>query len=220
MSIRASGNAPSEPAGKPLGIEAWNHTWRALGVEPPAAEIHDRLLAAHREPHRAYHTLEHLTECFDHLRALRHHSERPAEIELALWFHDAIYATRRSDNEERSADRAEDVARDAGLPADVVDRVRAMILATRHEAEPANADQQVMLDADLGILGASPERFNAYEAQVRQEYRWVPSILYRRRRRAILQSFLDRPSIYATDTFRDDREARARENLARAIEQL
>jgi predicted metal-dependent HD superfamily phosphohydrolase len=48
-------------------------------------------LLARREPQRRYHTLQHLRECLGHLEAVLDQVPDPAAIELALWFHDAVY---------------------------------------------------------------------------------------------------------------------------------
>ena len=61
----------------------------------------DALLARYSEPHRRYHTLQHLAECFAAFDEIADLAQHPADVELALWFHDAIYDTRRSDNEQR-----------------------------------------------------------------------------------------------------------------------
>ena len=89
--------------------------------------------------------------------------------------------------------------------------------ATRHAALPALPDERLVADIDLAILGAAPRRFAQYERQVRAEYAAVPEETFRHRRRAILQAFLDRPHLYGTAHFRQALEARARDNLARAI---
>lgn len=78
----------------------------------------------------------------------------------------------------------------------------------------------MLVDADLAILGAEPARFEEYEADIRQEYRWVPSFLYRRKRRALLREFLERPAIFCTAGFRQKYEAAARRNLERSLEAL
>ena len=59
-----------------------------------------------------------------------------------------------------------------------------------------------------------------YETDIRREYRWVPGPLYRRARRALLQGFLERPRLYATDALHSQREARARANLTAALARL
>ncbi|HYO76482.1 MAG TPA: N-methyl-D-aspartate receptor NMDAR2C subunit, partial [Thermoanaerobaculia bacterium] len=156
----------------------------------------------------------HIDECLMHLDAARAHAARPAEIELALWFHDAIYDTHGSGNEQRSAEWAARELLSVDAPADVVERVRALILATRHDAVPSAADEQLLVDIDLSILGAPRERFAEYESQVRREYAWVPDVIFDLERGKILRAFLARPSIYATPFFRDSLESRARANLA------
>ena len=197
----------------------WAECWRELGAAPPN-DVLAALLAKYAEPHRAYHTQRHLEECFAALDALRPLAVQRAEVELALWFHDAVYDTRRNDNEALSAQWAERTARDAGLGAGAAARVRELVLVTRHDGVPADDDARLLVDIDLGILGAEPARFEEYEAQVRFEYAWVPEQSFRAERARILRSFLARPAIFSTERVRAEREARARDNLARSIARL
>jgi predicted metal-dependent HD superfamily phosphohydrolase len=164
--------------------------------------------------------MQHLNECFALLDRLRDVSERPDEIALALWFHDAIYKTSRKDNEERSAEWARNSALAGGLSGETADRILGLVMATKHNAVPFGIDAEILVDVDLGILGADPERFDEYERQVREEYGWVPAPLYRRERRKVLQEFAGRPTIYFTEQFRMSHEARARENIARSLARL
>lgn len=193
--------------------------WAAFGVKADEAPLRD-LVARYSEPHRKYHTMQHVRECFGKLEELRALAREPHEIELALWFHDAIYDTRRHDNEEKSAQWARSVALEAGVAAAVGERVYELIMVTRHNAVPADMDQQVLVDVDLSILGASPDRFDEYERQVREEYSWVPGLLFRRERRKILEEFLKRRSLFQTAPFVAAYEARARDNLQRSIAKL
>jgi predicted metal-dependent HD superfamily phosphohydrolase len=101
-----------------------------------------------------------------------------------------------------------------------VNRVRDHILATRHEAVANDADSRLVVDIDLSILGVDEAAYAQFEVNVRKEYRWVPSLLFRRKRAEILESFLARPEIYTTQLFRDRYEVTARRNLSQAIERL
>jgi predicted metal-dependent HD superfamily phosphohydrolase len=148
--------------------------WAGLGVATADDALFHRLIACYSERHRSYHTTHHLDECFEKLMEVRSQAEHPDEIELALWFHDAIYDVKRSDNEERSAQWARSEGLKAGLEAPIVDRVYDLVLTTRHNAVPTGNDARILVDIDLSILGASPERFDEYELQVREEYGWVP----------------------------------------------
>jgi predicted metal-dependent HD superfamily phosphohydrolase len=107
----------------------------------------------------------------------------------------------------------------AGAPPAAIARVVALIDATRHDATPGDADACALVDIDLGILGASAERYARYEDEVRREYAWVPEPAFRAGLAAILRGFLARPRIYATDAFAR-LEAPARANLAGAIARL
>jgi predicted metal-dependent HD superfamily phosphohydrolase len=178
------------------------------------------LLARYAEPQRHYHTLQHLGECLARFERERAAAEHPAEVLLALWFHDVIYDVHAQDNEARSADWARDALRAAGASAEAADRVHSLVMATRHDALPEGRDAELMIDIDLAILGAGAERFDEYERQVGVEYGFVPDEVRRPRRRAILQRFLDRPAIYATPGMHARLEASARSNLMRSIAAL
>ena len=178
------------------------------------------MLARYREPHRAYHTEQHLRECLEWLDRLRALARDPAALELAIWYHDAIYRPRRSDNEQASADLATADLRAAGAIDTLIAEVSALILATTHRATPRPGDTALLADIDLAILGAPAPRYAEYEAQIRAEYRWVPGFVFRSRRAALLREFLARPRLYSTPELFDRLEAQARLNLAHAIHEL
>lgn len=209
----------AEP-GEPVFDRSWRRAWSGVGGPGETEDLRDRLLAAWSEPQRRYHTLQHLEECLWQFEAHADLARRPAEVELALWFHDAVYEVRATDNEQRSAEWAVAALSVAGVDADARARVQAMVMATRHRAAPGAPDEALLVDIDLSILGADAERFDEYEVQVRQEYAWVPGPIFRRKRRAVLEQFLARPSIFWTPAFHDALEARARENLARSLRRL
>lgn len=121
---------------------------------------------------------------------------------------------------ERSADWAAEFLNSSGAAQDVASRVRSHVMATAHEAPPADADSKVVVDIDLSILGAESNRYEEFERDVRKEYRWVPRFIYGPKRAAILQSFLDRPRIYQTEAMFERFEAKARSNVAQAIRAL
>ena len=197
--------------------QSWNRAWRGIGASGTGAATCAVLRAAYAEPHRHYHTTQHLAEClamFDEAASL---AESPHAVELAIWFHDAVYAPERSGNEERSAALAKRELESAGVDPHAARHVHDLVLATRHDVLPLSQDEKVLVDIDLSILGAGDLRFAEYERQVREEYTFVPGWLFRRKRRAILKSFLDRHCIYSTTHFIERLEARARSNLRHAL---
>lgn len=207
-------------AADPLGAAAWAAAWRQAGARAPDPALRDVLIASYDEPQRGYHTGQHLREVLTLLPRWAGHAEHPASVALALWFHDAVYDPTRPDNEQRSADWARSAAWAAGAPDELADSLHALVLATRLGAVPQGRDALLLVDIDLGILGAEPSRFDEYEAQVRREYGHVPEPAYRDGRRRILQQFLARPAIYRTPVAHRALEARARANLRRSVARL
>jgi predicted metal-dependent HD superfamily phosphohydrolase len=200
----------------PLRDALWQHAWSHL-TSADGTALHAQLSAAYSEPHRHYHTLQHLEEACRLLQAQQTADpDSAAELVLALWFHDAVWQPTRRDNETASAALAETALAAAGVAAPARSRISALILATaRHQA--ADPTQALLLDIDLAILGAEPPRFAEYQQQIRAEYAQVPEATYRSGRRAVLEGFLARAWIYQTPALRQQLEAQARRNLLQAL---
>jgi predicted metal-dependent HD superfamily phosphohydrolase len=198
----------------------WSELWRRLGAENDPQPVFEHLARAYAEPQRAYHTLEHIRDCLAQFDQASMLAERPVEVETALWLHDVVYNPRAPDNEERSAEWAEKLLRRNGVTGVAVERIRALILATKHQAPAPGGDAALLVDIDLSILGMDVEIFERYEQKIGQEYSFVPEQAFREGRIRILESFLKREFIYQTSFFRERYEAQARENLLRSIEIL
>ncbi len=201
-------------------LARWSRFWEKLRADGDPGPVYELLADLYSERHRAYHTLNHLSHCLDELEAARHLAEQPNQVEMALWFHDAIYDPKAKDNEQRSAELCRRTAEEAGLPEAFGRKVYELVLATQHHRAPEGGDARLLVDIDLSILGRPREAFDEYETNIRKEYHFVPQDRYRSGRSAILRSFLDRPAIYSTDFFRQKYEGPARANLARSLSSL
>jgi predicted metal-dependent HD superfamily phosphohydrolase len=198
----------------------WSKTWLSLGLSAPAPSLFQELYVCYSEPTRFYHTAQHLAECFSHFDAARGLANNPGEVELALCFHDAIYDNHASDNEARSAQWARTALRASKPPTAVCQCVEALILATRHNAEPEAGDACLTVDIDLAILAAPAARFDEYEMQIRQEYVWVEASAFIEARTKILRRFTAETSIYRTEFFRNRFEHQATTNMQTGLARL
>ena len=147
--------------------------------------------------------------------SLSSHAKNLNAVKLAAWLHDVIYDRKASDNEERSAEYAERLCEELAIPE--AQRVAALIRKTKTHDAGDDVDAQVLLDADLAILGASESDYHAYAEKIRREYAWVPEPEYRKGRRQVLERFLTRPKIFH---FVGHLEEPARRNLAAEIARL
>jgi predicted metal-dependent HD superfamily phosphohydrolase len=186
--------------------------WQELaGTETTEWEV---LRAAYSEPARHYHNLGHIHGLLAHAAEYRAQLQDYAAVRFAIWFHDAVYDTKRSDNEERSAMLAVQALRRLNIATPVMQAVEALILATKvHQLGDLNRDAAWFLDFDLAILGSAPEMYQAYRQAIRQEYHWVPGLLFRRKRRQVLENFLQRERLFFTAEMRERLETQARRNL-------
>ncbi|WP_442922033.1 HD domain-containing protein [Microbispora sp. ATCC PTA-5024] len=196
--------APPELAGSPAG--------RALAAE---------LAARWGEPHRRYHTTAHLRAVLAAVEPLAGLARDPAAVRLAAWFHDAVYEGLAGRDEERSAQLALARLPACGLAPERVREVARLVRVTAgHAYEPGDADAAVLCDADLAVLGGTPEEYDAYARAVREEYGHVPAELFRAGRAAVLRGLLANGRLYGTPLGRDLWEARARDNMARELARL
>lgn len=182
--------------------------------------IFETLITLYSEKHRAYHTIEHITACIDHLEQNIKFAQRPNEIELSLWFHDAIYNPYSKTNEEDSAAMAVTFLNNCNIKCDVISRIERLILITKSHNDINSPDEAIMIDIDLSVIGAPPNIFDQYERNIRFEYKYVPYFIYKKKRKAILQGFLDVPRIYHTDIFHDLWDKQARQNITRSLAYL
>lgn len=184
---------------------------------PPGLEA--ELRGRYAEPHRRYHTVEHLEEA---LAVVADLGGSPA-VELAVWFHDAVYDATAplGESEARSAALAVERLTATGTdPALVAEFERLVLLTAGHEVAAGDAAGAVLADADLAILGAEPGRYARYAADVRAEYAHVPEGAWRTGRSAVLRGFLDRPRLFVTDAAHHRWDAAARRNLAWELDRL
>ena len=198
--------------------QRWMELVEFLGADRNLAKSwFDRLERCYSEPHRRYHTFQHLEECLEELDEIEGEEERLALIEVALWFHDSVCQPGAATNTALSASLAREFLLECQASESVMEFVRDMIMATQDHRAMDDPDAAIMIALDLNIFARSPQRYAAYEKQVREECAAVPEEIYRSQRIAWLQGFLDRPVIYESETMRDIYEEQARFNLENAI---
>ena len=201
------------------GQDRWLRLWQAASAPGNGAPWYKKLTQAYAEPHRNYHNQQHIAECLAECDSARHLAQQPAAVELALWFHDAVYDPKAGDNEEQSAAMARSCL-ETGGPTRLAATVSDLVMATKSHNTETGSDTALMVDVDLSILGQGEQRFAEYEAQIREEYRWVPKLIFNSKRAEILERFVARRRIYATDFFATKYEQQARRNLEGSIRQL
>jgi len=184
--------------------------------------VRNELIARYSEPHRRYHTMVHIEDCLAQVTASTDMDDNQrALMDAAIWFHDAIYDSTRSDNEAESAKLAADRLAVEGAPQAFIDEVVRLILLTAgHSVQADDALGARLVSIDLSILGADRDRYDAYAAAIREEYAHVPEPLYRAGRAAILGRFLESEALFADPVWAGRYETQARSNLAREIAAL
>ena len=181
---------------------------------------YSQLQSKYNEKHRHYHNCSHIKATLDLLDRTKELADDYNSIEIALWFHDAIYKTFSSTNELDSANWAAEFLKENNADSLFIDKVHRLIMVTLHDSEPTDNDEKLIIDIDLSILGCESKLYEQFETWVRREYKLIPSFIYKKRRKEILGRFLDRDRIYSHDYFFETLENSARENLKNAIKKL
>lgn len=190
---------------------------RALpGKHAMAETVYTQLIELYGEPHRHYHTLNHIRHClreFDQAATLM---DDPNAVELALWFHDAIYQPGARDNERRSADLFQQWT-DGGADSLFGQRVDDLVMATTHREPPGRGDASFVVDIDLSSFGLPWETCERDGYLIRAEFAGVADAQYYPGHLRFLRALQDRPTFFSTEFFQRRYESVARENLARII---
>ena len=166
---------------------------------------------------RHYHDLTHVVDLLNLLEANKFLIGDDDVIFFAIWFHDAIYNTWKTNNEEKSAEMAQNVLSKTSMPPSRIEKVVNYIMATKTHVSNNDNDLNFFLDFDLSILGADEVIYEVYTRQIREEYNSFISFNYSRGRKKMLKSLLEREFIYNTPVFREKLEAKARENMEKEL---
>ncbi len=209
----------------------WRSLWSCLqvnelfvnqfGINQVAVnQTFTKITTEYSTPERHYHNLEHIHHVLQLIQTLQYQTQDLPVVQLAAWFHDVVYDSKADDNEENSANYANLVLTSLNISPSVITKVTALILNTKHHQPTLNGSSEVLLDADLGILGAIAIKYREYMLAIRQEYSWVSDKEYSQGRIKILENFLRRPRIYFTQEMFHKLESAARSNISDEIQYL
>jgi predicted metal-dependent HD superfamily phosphohydrolase len=191
--------------------------WRALaGMD--ADDLGEALIRAWSAPQRHYHNQSHLIWLLDEAERRRSLIQDRAFVAYAIWFHDAVYEPGDADNESLSAQWARRaLAHDPQLG----ERIAHVIEMTKdHAAGGAQGDAALFLDMDIAILGAPPETYRAYAANIRAEYPRIDDAVFAAGRGAFLEAQLKRGRLFRTDVYENELGEQARANMRWEIEEM
>ena len=211
-----------DPANQDMTEERFAALWtRCLvkGADSEALAVYQELVQRYSEPHRHYHTPEHIGHCLRQLDLAAGLMDDADAVEMALWFHDAIYDPRASDNERKSAEFFTQVV-DQDVTAAFRQSVYDLIMVTTHPEQPRSLDEQFMVDIDLSSFGLPWDTFQRHSDAVRQEYTHLSDQQFYPNQIAFLRSLLARPAFFFTDLFRERYEKTAKENIGRHLQEL
>ena len=202
----------------PFLIDHWRYlTEEILQLPCSYLDVCVEVIGQYSQSHRYYHNLQHIKECLialDRLMGSQYYNARSMGIvNLAIWFHDVVYDSRKDDNEENSALFFYKKMKAILKSSDCL-KIASLIQGTKtHESSP-NPYQNYVNDIDLHILGTDDMgRLEEYDQQIRQEYSWVPLAEYKTARISVLEHILSRSSIFHSEYFYQNMEIQARENL-------
>lgn len=195
-------------------LRAWRDALPPSAPAPAVSRVGDDLLDRWSEPHRHYHTTDHLAHVLSIVDEYAATAADPTAVRLAAWFHDSVYDPQRVDNEEASALLAESALPDLAIPADQIHEVARLVrLTASHDPMPGDRNGGLLTDADLAILAAPLDEYRAYTLAIRQEYAHVPDAAFASGRAGVLHNLLSLARLFHTPVLRDRWEDSARHNI-------
>lgn len=202
-----------------MNKKRWQELMHRIGLDTHL-NTYSELLSCYKQKHRFYHNESHIDAVLKYYDESKKLANNCNAVEVALWFHDAIYKPYSSSNELKSANWAFNFLKEHKNDDTFAENVHSLIMATLHNASPKDNDEQLIVDIDLSILGSQTKVYAQFEKNIREEYKFVPNILYKKKRKEILSGFLKRERIYTHDFFHGKLEVLARANLTTTIEKL
>lgn len=180
----------------------------------------EEIVTKHTEPSRHYHKLSHLEDLYDQLLAVKGKIENWNTVLFTLFYHDIIYNSSKSNNEEKSAALAKKRMQQIEVPNDEIELCIKQIIATKKHLKSEDSDTNYFTDADLSILGRDSESYYKYCEKIRREYAIYPMFIYKRGRKKVVKHFLSMERIYKTEAFFNKYEKQAKSNLQAELDSL
>lgn len=193
-----------------------------------------KLFKLYEDGKRFYHTIEHIEHMLFKIDELtNYYSPEYLIIELATFFHDIYYdpanVNKSASNEFLSSVIARRELRNLNINEKIICNVEDLIrLTENHKINldiPISKDaQEIFLDADMSILGETPEIYKEYSDNIAKEY-LNPKILpnskvYYTKRKEFLSKTLENKHIFYTIHMQTHYEAQARLNMQDEIVRL
>jgi predicted metal-dependent HD superfamily phosphohydrolase len=201
--------------------EYWNSTILKYTDELYADELFSNIKQHYTESSRCYHNQTHIQKMLDFSFLYADEIQDADTLQLAIFYHDIIYNSLSKNNEIESAALAVEQLSKTNFPTEKIKLVEQFIVSTqKHFPIIEQLDLPYFLDFDLAILGTERSIYIDYAEKIRKEYKWVPTFLYNKNRKKVLQHFLEREHIYFTEIFRNQYEENARKNLLFEIDEL
>lgn len=174
------------------------------------------------QPERYFHSLSHLDQMLAALKLHKTAIEDWDVLQFSVFYHDIVYDVvtyvTDNNNEDKSAEKAENALQQLGLSKERLERCKQHILATKKHEHSADSDTNYLIDADLSVLGQPWDVYEVYMKNIRKEYAVYPDSIYHAGRQKVLQRFLEMEQLYKTEHFHKQLEHAAKENIARELE--
>jgi len=203
---------------EPRFFALWCRCLNGLDWSDPGP-VWEELVRRYSESGRHYHCIGHLHQCLEQLDPAVGEMDDPNAVEMAIWFHDAVFVVRSPYNERRSAELFRRLAANL-FDSAFVEKVFRMILVTDHRHSPANGDEELVTDIDLSSIALPWEHYLRDTLALRRESGGVPDERYYAGHRRFLSGLLERPRIFRSEFFYRRCEGDARRNIGRYLREL
>lgn len=211
----------------------WAQLWEEETSYPPfatnASHWFDQLTGSdsYGGNDRHYHNLEHLVHGLTEIKVWAANNGAPrADVDTlkkAFWFHDAVYGRHQDgiSDEEASAQ----LWLTSGLDTTSSDGPASLIRATDHfqQLTILHPLKDILLGADLAILGQNHDIYDAYALAIREEYQSIPTEVFNKNRQHALIHLREKANahqLYANSYFSELYNDMAIENITREIDRL
>jgi len=154
----------------------------------------ERVFAAYQQPHRFFHTLEHLLSICEGVAEKEKDAEMAAKLLLLALFHDVVWYPQGGDSEERSVQVFDFLADSLGVSLDgaLKEELRQGILATKHQSAIGEMPSRFHeYDCQIIIQG-DPVDLLGYEFQIFREFQHLNMVDYRKGRCSFFERFARR----------------------------